>query len=147
MFETDTQRARAIASQLLTVHRDSGVFGIRQMPEDLAPPGAEPGSEEHVRFITLTVSIDYMRDANHLWDAARRTHLDPTTRYMFDPTQVANTGLLKLSRDMQRYKLAKKTNQDRSPGSVSRQRSLPTSTAKWPTSSLPLTTTHLGYWT
>lgn len=112
MFEIDVPRAKAVAAHLLKIHRETGIFGIRQMPEDLAPPGAETGSEDHMRFITLTVSIDYMRDADQLWDAARRTYKDPATRYLFDPAQVASTGLLKLSRDMQRHNLAKKTNQD-----------------------------------
>lgn len=71
-----------------------------------------PGSEEHLRFITLTVAIDYQRPADQLWDAARATYRDEQTRYLFDPLAVANTGPLQVSRDMQRHRLSKKQDKD-----------------------------------
>lgn len=112
MFKPQVERARAVAGALLAAYQTEGIFGIREMPEDLAPAGVAPGSEEHLRFITLTVAIDYQRNADQLWDAARRTYTDPRTAYLFDPAQVARTGLNQLVDDMSRYRLAKKPTRD-----------------------------------
>ncbi len=112
MFELDVEHARKVASRLLAAHKARDIFGPVTMPEEENRP-AEAGSlEDHMRFITLTVSIDYMRDADQLWAAARRTFADPQTRYLFDPATVASTGLLKIIQDMQRYGLSRKPEQD-----------------------------------
>lgn len=112
MLELDAARARSVAPTLLAAFQTTGVFGTQAMPEDLAPPGVAAGSEEHLRFITLTVALDYMRDADQLGEAGRRTYADPETRYLFDPVRVSETGLVKLVRDMQRFGLSRKPNQD-----------------------------------
>ena len=44
---------------------------------DILPEGVEGGSLEHVLFITLTVSLDYMRDAPTLWESARKHLMIP----------------------------------------------------------------------
>lgn len=112
LFELDVPRARAVAAQLTAAYKDEGIFGNQEMPEDLAPPGVDAGSEEHMRFITLTVAIDYMRNADQLWQAARRTYADAQTRYLFDPPTVADTGPRRVMQDMQRYGLSRKPEQD-----------------------------------
>jgi hypothetical protein len=108
MISLDVPRARHVAERLLTAMRTGGIFGTTEMPEDLVPAGVEIGSESHLRFITLTVAIDYMRDAGQLWNAARSTYAEAETRYLFDPVAVAQTGMLRLTADLQRYKLSKK---------------------------------------
>src|SRR5579859_4967669 len=82
------------------------------MPEDMAPEGVKPGSPEHALFLTLTVAIDYMRDADQLWDAARATYRDPETRYVFDPNRVVQVGIAQLQGALARYKLVKKPIRD-----------------------------------
>ena len=52
---------------------DEGIFGHNVMPEDLLPKWGSSlsssniarGSYEHLMFITLVVSIDYQRNADH----------------------------------------------------------------------------------
>lgn len=108
----DVPRARQALPKLLTAYEQTGIFGKKEMPEDMLPPRVEAGSEEHLRFITLTVAIDYQRDADQLWEAARRTYGHLETRYLFDPTAVARTGMLQIVADMQRFHLTKKPEKD-----------------------------------
>ncbi len=89
-----------------------GIFGRTVMPEDALPKGVARGSYEHRMFITLTVSIDYQRDANLLWEASRETFENESTRYLFFPEFVYGAPLPKLQEDMQKYKLSKKPRQD-----------------------------------
>ncbi|MGI6206653.1 MAG: hypothetical protein ACOYEW_00455 [Anaerolineae bacterium] len=112
MFTIDVPRARQVAADLLAAYGEQGIFGRKDMPEDLLPEGVRPGSEEHRRFVTLTVAIDYMRNADELWTAGRRTYADPQTRCLYDPHVVADTGLAKVIADMQRYGLSRKPQQD-----------------------------------
>lgn len=112
MFELDVEHARKVASRLLAAHKASDIFGPVTMPEEENRPAEATSPEDHMRFITLTVSIDYMRDAEQLWAAARRTFADPHTRYLFEPATVAGTGLLKIMQDMQCYGLSRKPEQD-----------------------------------
>ncbi len=112
MFDLDVARARAVAQHLLQAYAQSGIFENQNMPEDIIPPGVVSGSEEHLRLITLTVAIDYMRDADQLWKAARTAFADPATHYLFLPEVVAQTGLIQVSADMQRLGLSRKHQKD-----------------------------------
>ena len=70
MLDIDVHRARVVAHQLLETYASAGIFGTQTMPEDLVPSEVVPGSEAHLRFITLTVAIEYLRDADQLWNAS-----------------------------------------------------------------------------
>ena len=80
----DAERGRQVAQLLYHAFETTGIHGVKDMPESQPPDGVQPGSLAHLAFITQTVSIDYMRTAATLWDAARRTYADPATRYLFD---------------------------------------------------------------
>jgi hypothetical protein len=82
------------------------------MPEDILPKGVQKGSLEHILFITLTVSIDYQRDAEVLWASSRQTYEDPESLYLFNPQILHEAPFSKIVRDMQKYKLSKKPQQD-----------------------------------
>ena len=53
-----------------------------------------------------------MRNADELWAAGRQTFADAETRYLYDPKAVAETGMAKVQRDMQRYHRSRKPQQD-----------------------------------
>lgn len=57
------QKGCMLAKLLYTTFRSEGIHGQSAMPEDLLPEGVARGSREHLLFITLTVAIDYQRDA------------------------------------------------------------------------------------
>jgi hypothetical protein len=109
---TDSERGKKVAERLYTSFSTSGIHGRTDMPEDIAPNGVVRGSREHILFITLTVSIDYQRDAPSLWESSRKTFNDPETRYLFDPKLLYKTPFNKISEDMQKYKLSKKPKKD-----------------------------------
>jgi hypothetical protein len=108
----DSERGKKVAKLLYEVFTTSGIFGKKEMPEDILPMGMRRGSPEHLLFITLTVAIDYQRDAEQLWESARKTFEDPETRYLFDPESIYKTPLEKIKDDMQKYKLSKKPEKD-----------------------------------
>lgn len=108
----DSRRGKEIAKHLWDCFSTIGIFGKTKMPEDILPKNVEEGSLEHIYFITLTVSIDYQRDAFPLWDSARKTFEDPETRYLFDPKALKETPFDKIVNDMKKYKLSKRPRKD-----------------------------------
>jgi len=108
----DSERGRKAADLLFNAFSTTGIHGRTDMPEDVLPAAATRGSLEHILFITLTVCIDYQRDAAALWESSRHTFGDPATRYLFDPRALHETTLSTIVRDMQKYGLSKKPQQD-----------------------------------
>jgi hypothetical protein len=106
------ERGRNAAHILYDAVSTTGIFGHREMPEDLLPGGICRGSLEHLVFITLTVALDYQRDADDLWSSSRNTFEDPRTRYLYDPASLHAAGFSQIAGDMQRYGLSKKPTQD-----------------------------------
>lgn len=108
----DAQRGKKVAELLHLCFSTTGIHGKTEMPEDIAPVGVLHGSLEHIMFITLTVSIDYQRDADVLWASSRKTYEDTGTQYLFTPEKLHEVPFSKIKCDMQKYKLSKKTEQD-----------------------------------
>ncbi len=106
------ERGRKLAKILYNLFSTVGIFGRKDMPEDIMPKGVVKGSLEHLIFITLTVSIDYQRDAVSLWNASRKTFEDPETRYLFDLKALYKTPFKKIIEDMQKHGLSKKPRKD-----------------------------------
>ena len=107
----DPIRGQKAARLLFDAFSSTGIHGSKEMPEDVLPD-LEFGSLEHILFITLTVSIDYQRDAADLWESGRKTFNDPTTRYLFNPKIISETPFPTIMRDMQKYKLSRKPQKD-----------------------------------
>jgi len=111
-LEFDLNRGKIAAELLCSTFEKEGIFGHNVMPEDLTPRGMKPGSLDHVLFLTLTVSIDYQRDAPQTWASARQTYEDPDTRYLFHPQSLSEASSSKIIEDLQKYGLSKKPKQD-----------------------------------
>jgi len=109
---SDIERGKKVADLLYRCFATTGIHGHTEMPEDILPKGVAQGSLEHFLFITLSVSIDYQRDADALWASSRQTYEDPETRYLFNPQLMHETPFSKIVRDMKKYKLSKKPQQD-----------------------------------
>jgi hypothetical protein len=108
----DLQRGHKAAELLYRAFSTTGIHGHTEMPEDTMPTGISNGSLEHLLFITLTVAIDYQRDAIALWRSSRRTFDDPETRYLFDPRALHEAEFSKVITDMRRHGLSQKPKQD-----------------------------------
>jgi len=111
-LEINSVKGKRIAERLYNTFFMEGIFERADMPEDALPSGVKKGSLEHVLFITLTVSIEYQREALLLWENSRKTFEDPETRYLFDLCSVSNTPFRQIREDMQKYKLSKKPKKD-----------------------------------
>lgn len=105
-------RGRKLAELLHNKFITTGIHGRNDMPEDEPPKGVATGSPEHLNFITLTVSIDYMRDAPALWNNSRKTFSDPETRYLFYPKEVEKARFEKVVKDMQKHRLSQRPARD-----------------------------------
>lgn len=108
----DQSRGALLASMLYNAFQYQGIHGQKEMPEDIIPAGVVKGSLEHLYYITLTVTIDYQRDANALWESSRKTFEDPKTRYLFFPGKIYETPQSVIIADMQKYGLSKKPKND-----------------------------------
>lgn len=108
----DVQRGKSVAKLLYDSFRTTGIFGRKDMPEDIFPKGINRGSYDHVLFITLTVAIDYQRDAPSLWESSRNTFEDEKTKYLFNPELICKTPLDKIVDDMRKHNLSKKPQKD-----------------------------------
>jgi len=108
----DVERGRKVARHLYDSFTSTGIHGRTDMPEDLVPRGIERGSLEHLLFITLTVSIDYQRDAPQLWSSSRKTYGDEQTKYLYFPKLLNEISSKKIIDDMQKYMLSKKPIKD-----------------------------------
>lgn len=108
----DFHQGRKAIEILLRRVPNSDQFSKVIMPEDILPSLMIQGSLEHILYITLTVSIDYQRDANSLWQSAGRTYVDPETTYLFYPDKLFNRSVEAITKDMQKYKLSKKPRRD-----------------------------------
>jgi len=97
---------------------EEGIFGHNVMPEDtlwgsdLSGIKVEKGSYDHLMFITMIVSIDYMRNADKLWKAGRETMEDPLTKWLFSPEEVKDKPIDEIISAMKRHKLSQKHNKD-----------------------------------
>lgn len=112
MLTIDSSRGRKLAELLYNSFTTTGILDRTDMPEDLLPAGVRPGSLEHLLFITLSVSIDYQRDATAMWAASRKTYEDFETRYLFDPVSLHEYRPKTIEIDMSKYSLSKKPKKD-----------------------------------
>jgi len=116
----DIRKAKQVAKILHSkFNSQEGIFGHNTMPEDLKPNTIKWGSEisgasqyEYLMFITMVVSIDYMRDANKLWESGRRTFDDTSTKWLFFPKEIVKHNIEDVKKSMQKYKLSKRPNKD-----------------------------------
>jgi hypothetical protein len=112
-LQLDSRRGREAGALLRKafVTPGVGIFERTRMPEDVLPGGVKAGSLEHLLFITLTVAIDYQRDAVELWHAGRQTYADKTTRHLYDPPAVYEARN-RLVKDLQKHGLSRKPKRD-----------------------------------
>jgi len=103
----DSSKGKDVAELLCRSFDTVGIHGRSDMPEDQRPKGVALGS-----LLTLTVAIDYQRDAPALWDSSRKTFEDSETAYLFDPKALHETTFRKGVSDMQKHGLSKKPTKD-----------------------------------
>jgi len=111
-IDIDYERGRLVADFLYKAFTTTGIHGRTIMPEDILPSEIRQGSIDHILFITLTVSLDYIRDADELWEFSRTTYQNPEIRYLYKPQKINKTESKKLIEDLNIHGLSQRKKQD-----------------------------------
>jgi endonuclease III len=112
-LELHPKRAGKVGSTLLEEVKKKGIFGHRELPDDMVKSIAdEVDTETLLLIVTLTTSLDYMRNANELWESSLKTYRDDETKWLFDPHKVAEKGDDELLKALSKHGLAKKKKRD-----------------------------------
>jgi len=113
-IQIDTDRATRVGSVLLNAYKKTGIFGykIENMPELSKPKGLKRASLQHIHYITLLVALDYMKDANQLWQAGVNTFNDKEVRWVFNINSEKLKNLNTLIKALQKHKVSKKPIKD-----------------------------------
>ncbi|MBM3905042.1 MAG: hypothetical protein FJ357_07930 [Thaumarchaeota archaeon] len=113
MLQSDPQRMAKVIKTLMDWYANKdGLLSGAEPPESKPPSGMEQGSYEHIMFLTLSVSLDYQRSANDLWNSARTTWEDTVTRWVFYPNEIKEKNFEELVSALSKYKLSKKPTKD-----------------------------------
>ncbi|MBI2130893.1 N-glycosylase/DNA lyase [Candidatus Woesearchaeota archaeon] len=114
ILQDNLDRAIQVGTTLISAYNGKGVFGHRtgDMPELLKPKNMEEKSIQHVNYITLLVALDYMREANQLWQAGVNTFEDEETRWVFDVNSLKIDDLDLLMETLKKHKVSKKYERD-----------------------------------
>jgi hypothetical protein len=67
-----------------------GLMSGAVISDAVPPEGMLRGSYEHIMWLTLTLSINYQRNAASLWNSAKLTWKDDYTRWVFLPSELQN---------------------------------------------------------
>ena len=111
-IKTDPIRTRKVVQKLIEWYKiHDGIF-TGYLPESKPPNGVSRGSYEHIMFLTLSVSLDYQRSANDLWDSARKTWESGDTSWVFSPKKVEERDEQDLVDALAKHKLSRKRNKD-----------------------------------
>jgi len=90
----DMEKCKRIVNLLFEDYSEKrGVFNkFRFPPEYNLPKNMKRGSNEQLLFVTLTVSLDYMRDADKLWKQSYDSWLNGENKWIFEPKKVIEKG-------------------------------------------------------
>lgn len=88
---------------------EDGVFGSKELPEDTNPHLAQD-SEENALYFTLPTALNYQRNSYSLWVSAKKTYLDESTNFLFNPKKVAESDFGTVQAALTKYRLALQKN-------------------------------------
>ncbi|WP_456456946.1 N-glycosylase/DNA lyase [Thermovibrio sp.] len=112
-LELYPERGKEVALRLKEVLEKEGIFGHRELPDDvLADLLEELSLEKALLVITLTTALDYMRSASELWDSSIKTLRDEEVSWVFEPRKVVAKEEEELLSALKKHGLAKKKHKD-----------------------------------
>lgn len=99
-----------IQSQCLEIRKayEEGLLGNQVMPEDTHPEFTT--DEERLSYFTLPMALNYQRSSYALWESAKRTFEDISTKKVFGIKQVAHLEEDELRPLLTTYKIALQPN-------------------------------------
>ena len=112
-LELYPERGKEVALRLKEVLEKEGIFGHRELPDDVLEDLLEELSlEKALLVITLTTALDYMRSASELWDSSIKTLKDEEVKWVFEPREVAAKEEEELLSALKKHGLAKRKHKD-----------------------------------
>lgn len=87
----------------------SGKLGDLTMPEDTVPVGLN--FEERLNYYTLPMSLNYQRNSFKLWEAAKSSYEDSSTKSLFDLEFLSKSEFSIVQNLLKVYKLGLQPNQ------------------------------------
>jgi len=106
------EKVREVATVLKEAYEKKGVFGHKELPDDRIEELKGADRETLIVLTTLTISLDYMRNASELWNSAVQTFKDPEVNWLFVPQEVSKRGKEETLNALLKYGLAKKKKRD-----------------------------------
>jgi len=106
------KRASEIVHNLPEAISGSELLIPGDRPDYSAPDGVNPGSLEHVLFLTLTLSIDNGSDSKSLWKFSRAAYEAENTRYLFSPSLVYEEEVDQIIYDLKKMGLGGNKNKN-----------------------------------
>ncbi len=86
--------------------------GLPRPEQHEVHPGLDLGARENYLYFTFPCAINYQRNSPAMWASALATYQDEETRFIFEPTLVANASFEDIQAAMVKHKLALKTTKD-----------------------------------
>jgi len=112
-LKLNPDRAKEVGELLISVFETEGIFGHRDLPDDLINEIADTlDSSKLLLIVTLTTALDYMRNANELWQSSLKTLQDEETSWVFVPKEVVRRSEDEVLKALSKYGLAKKKKRD-----------------------------------
>ncbi len=106
-------RAKEVGLHLLDALKGEGIFGHKELPDDVVKNLAEKLDREgFLLVVTYTTALDYMRNAEELWQSSLNTLQDDEVNWVFNPSAVVERGRDELLKALTKHGLAKKKNKD-----------------------------------
>lgn len=116
MINVNSERAKKIAEILLRNYYCNGnkIFGFtfESVPEFNNQPEMVRGSNEHIIYLTLPMSLNYNRYANQLWNAVHNAYINENYRWIFNVYEIQSHKHEDLSNVLQVSEIAKRPEQD-----------------------------------
>lgn len=107
------ERAREVGFLLLEVLDREGIFGHRNLPDDAVREVAKDLDRETLLLVvTYTIALDYMRNAEELWQSSLKTLKDEEVSWVFNPDSVVKRTKEELLKALGKHGLARKKNRD-----------------------------------
>lgn len=91
--------------ELLIGMYEKGELGGEVMPED-ANPGLIKDSNENYLYFTLPMALNYRRNSYKLWESAKSTYEDETTKWVYDPAVVIKQDFETVQAALTKYNVA-----------------------------------------
>lgn len=83
----------------------NGSLGGETMPED-SNPHLDKKSLENYLYFTLPMALNYQRNSYKLWESAKKTYDDVTTRFVFNPKEVVKRDFSEVQYALVKYRIA-----------------------------------------